>query len=153
MRKESKLPVAFKNPKNEAVASLYWTALLFKKVSKNFLFPFLSSDAQFNILLLLNDNNSKMTQKDLSEKLIVDKSNITGMIDRMEKINLLKRTPHSADNRSYIIQLTNKGKNLANKLEKLYLKKINTALNGLSNDEIEKYININEKIRNGLLSL
>jgi DNA-binding MarR family transcriptional regulator len=153
MNQKSKLPVKFKNQKNEAIASLYWTALLLKKISKNFLSPFLSSDAQFNILILLKDNNSPMTQKDLSEKLIVDKSNITGLIDRMEKLKLLKRTPHKEDSRSYIIQLTPKGLHLATKMDSIYMEKINEVMSQFSEEEIKKYIRFNEKIREGLISL
>ncbi len=153
MSQNSQLPVKFKNQKNEAIASLYWTALLLKKISKTFLSPFLSSDAQFNILILLKDNQSPMTQKDLSEKLIVDKSNITGLIDRMEKLKLLKRTPHREDSRSYIIQLTPKGMNLAKKMDSLYMEKINEVMSHFTEEEIQTYIRLNEKIREGLVAL
>lgn len=150
---DSKLPVPFKNRKNEAIASLYWTALHLRKVSQKFLSPFLSSDAQFNILILLRENLNGITQKDLSKKLVVDKSNITGLIDRMENLNLLKRVSNKEDSRSYIIQLTAKGKKLAEKMETLYLQKVDLVLSQFSEEDIQIYIQLNQKIREGLLFL
>ena len=46
--------------------------------------PELASEAQFNILVLLKEAHKPLTQNDLSRKLLVDKSNITGLLDRLE---------------------------------------------------------------------
>ncbi|MEM7184008.1 MAG: MarR family transcriptional regulator [Spirochaetota bacterium] len=149
----AKLPGDYKNLKNEAIASLYWTGTLLKKVSKRFFSPYISSEAQFNILVLLKDSETLLTQRELSEKLIVDKSNITGMIDRMQSSGLLQRLPHKEDKRSYYIELTEQGRKLAKELDILYLEKINQVMATFSEEEIRQYIGFNEKIRQGLLSL
>lgn len=51
--------------------------------------------------------------KALAEKLFIDNSAITGLIDRMEKEDLLERKTDPTDRRAFQIILTTKGRRLA----------------------------------------
>jgi DNA-binding MarR family transcriptional regulator len=144
---EMDLPIAFENKSHEALMNVWWTANLLRKVSTKFFQESLSSDAQFNILILLKDSPTPLTQKELSQKLLVDKSNITGLLDRLEKQRLIKREAVLGDRRSYHIKLTKQGDELVMKLDKAYQKKVREIMNDLSAKDCDDLIRLTRKIR------
>jgi DNA-binding MarR family transcriptional regulator len=50
-----------------------------------------------------------MTCKELSEKTLVTKGTLTGVLDRLEKKGLIERVPSREDRRCTLIRLTPKG--------------------------------------------
>ena len=50
--------------------------------------------------------------KDLAAKVGVTTGTLTVGIDKLEKMDLLKRVPHEKDRRSYLIELTKKGETI-----------------------------------------
>jgi DNA-binding MarR family transcriptional regulator len=124
---------------------------MLKKISTKIFQPELASEAQFNILVLLKEANKPMTQNDLSRKLLVDKSNITGLLDRLEKQGLLVRTNVEGDRRSYHIELTREGRRVVNKLDKRYTSAVESVMNELSAEEHEILIRLTKKVRSGLV--
>ncbi len=72
----------------------------------------------------------------LSRKLYVTPSNITGVIDRLEKKKLVQRVRSKEDRRVYLISLTDKGKEIAESLPDPLEKKIWKNLDGLDKEEI-----------------
>jgi len=74
------------------------------------------SPSQFNILNLLHLNSDGCTQIELSRLLIMHRSNITGLVDRLEKRELLQRKDNPADRRAYKVLLTAKGRKLIEKI-------------------------------------
>jgi DNA-binding MarR family transcriptional regulator len=92
-----------------------------------------------------------MTQNDLSRKLLVDKSNITGLLDRLEKQGLLIRTNVEGDRRSYHVELTREGKRVVSKLDKRYLSAVESVMGELSADEHLLLISLTKKVRSGLM--
>jgi DNA-binding MarR family transcriptional regulator len=81
----------------------------------------------------------------------VDKSNITGLLDRLEKQGLLVRTNVEGDRRSYHIELTREGKRVVNKLDRRYTSAVESVMNELSQEEHEVLINLTKKVRAGIL--
>lgn len=71
--------------------------------------------AQSFILLALYEKNG-LGVKGLAEQLFLDSSAVTGLIDRMEKENLLERRTDPEDRRAFQINLTTKGRNLAEQI-------------------------------------
>lgn len=63
---------------------------------------------QFDVIVTLGDTNG-MTCKELSEKTLVTKGTLTGVMDRLEAKGLIERIPSRKDRRSIIIRLTEKG--------------------------------------------
>ncbi|MBE9547168.1 MAG: MarR family transcriptional regulator [Proteobacteria bacterium] len=68
--------------------------------------------AQSFILFSLLESDG-LSIKNLAERLNIDSSAITGLVDRLEKESLVERRVDPKDRRSFSIFLTNKGKNLA----------------------------------------
>jgi DNA-binding MarR family transcriptional regulator len=82
-------------------------------------FAFLGKDAphirslgltgsQFDVIATLGDTEG-MTCKELSQKTLVTKGTLTGVLDRLEKKGLIERVPSREDRRSIFIRLTPKG--------------------------------------------
>ncbi|MBW1783502.1 MAG: MarR family transcriptional regulator [Deltaproteobacteria bacterium] len=58
----------------------------------------------------------RQTQTEIAERILKDKTNLTRMLDVMEREALVVRRPHETDRRSYRIYLTPNGKKLKKKL-------------------------------------
>jgi DNA-binding MarR family transcriptional regulator len=65
--------------------------------------------SQFNVLNLLSDYPDGLIQSDLSRKLITHRSNITGLVDRLERRGLVRRQNSKGDRRAYFVTLTSTG--------------------------------------------
>ena len=72
------------------------------------------SVSKFNILLVLKfqGGDAGLSQKAVSDKLIVSDGNITGILDRMEKEKLVLRTQHPKDRRINLVRITLKGSDM-----------------------------------------
>jgi DNA-binding MarR family transcriptional regulator len=67
------------------------------------------SPSQFNVLNLLRLTPDGMSQSDLSRELITHRSNVTGLVDRLEKRGLVERKEVAGDRRAYRVVLTAAG--------------------------------------------
>src|SRR5271157_5418246 len=67
------------------------------------------SPSQFNVLNLLEGNPSGLSQTELGRQLIMHRSNVTGLVDRLEKRRLVKRQDAADDRRAYRVVLTPDG--------------------------------------------
>jgi DNA-binding MarR family transcriptional regulator len=66
---------------------------------------------QLRVLAILRDRRIKMSE--LADYLGLDKSTITGLVDRAERRDLLQRAPNPADGRAVDVFLTTAGAQLA----------------------------------------
>jgi len=64
--------------------------------------------AKFNVLNLLSDQPDGMRASDLARALIVDRSNVTGLIKRMKKDGLLQEVETAHDRRQHVVTLSPK---------------------------------------------
>ena len=133
----------------EAMLNIYYTASCLKKKADEFFREFGLSDVQFNVMMLLSyqaNDGEGLNQGQISKMMLVNRANITSLIDRMEKTNLVKRT--AAEDRRYnIIKLTSKGKGLVEKVDPLYTKEIKRVMSPLSESQQRTLVSMLEKIR------
>ncbi|MDD5448403.1 MAG: MarR family transcriptional regulator [Actinomycetota bacterium] len=73
--------------------------------------------AQFRAIMVLYENGSQ-TLTQLSKSLQRAKCSMTGLVDRLEKKELVGRMRSIEDRRKVLVFLTHKGESLARKLEK-----------------------------------
>ena len=66
---------------------------------------------QLRVLAILRDRRVRMSE--LADYLGLDKSTISGLVDRAEKRGLLQRAPNPADGRATDVFLTGEGRQLA----------------------------------------
>ena len=140
--------VSFADRDHEALMGVWWTGILLKKRAKHFFSNFLSSEVQFNIMMALKYSEKTLTQSELGEQLLVDKSNITGLLDRMEKSGLIRRLSVPGDRRCYHIELTDSGREILEKVEQPYrdyVKKLMATFSAKEIDDINRYMSRLEK--------
>ena len=138
---------------HEAVLNIYYTASQVKKRATDFFKKFCLTDVQFNVLILLEyqaDESGGLTQAKLSDMMLVNRANITSLVDRMEKAGLVIRTNDESDRRSNVVKMTNKGKKIFEKVEPLYIEQVRQVMSPVSIDEQKKIISALEKVRTSL---
>ncbi len=89
----------------EAVMNTLRTAdLLFDRIA-GLLRPLGVSAAGGLVLGLLRDHG-QMSPSALSERLIVTRATVTGLLDSLERRGLVRRTPNADDRRSLLVEIT-----------------------------------------------
>ena len=88
--------------------------------SEAFFQPFGLTSAQFNILNLLGYHEGKMDQAALVDLLLVGKSSISIVLNRIVRDGLIKREEHPKDRRQVVLTLTPKGRALWRKISPRY---------------------------------
>ncbi len=98
------------------------TADLFLRESTRLFRPQGLTAAQFNVLNLLAVPGAErgLSQRELADLLVVDRSNVTGLVDRMETSGWVRRADDPADRRVYRVQLTAAGRKLWQKVAPAY---------------------------------
>lgn len=99
-------------PRYQATLQLLRTADVLWNSSRVLFSRWDLSVSQFNILNLLCAPSQGMSQTELSRALIMNRSNVTGLVDRLEKRGLVQRQPVPEDRRAYKVQLTAAGQSL-----------------------------------------
>jgi DNA-binding MarR family transcriptional regulator len=151
--KELKLKQPLASVNHEALLSLVRTSALMQKLSDRFFSRFGLTDVQFNILMILKEHGSAgLSQQELSEHLIVTKSNVVGLIDRLERSGYVKRMSHPSDRRFNQIVLTPKGTKLELKIEESYFTEFDKMMNALSAPQKKAVIQAMEKIRQYIIN-
>ncbi len=141
------LPMSFEDKAHEALVSLWWTGTLLKKFSRKFFMANGTSEAQFNLLNALKYSPGPLTQNELSQRLLVDKSNITGLIDRMEKAGLIQRDQVPGDRRSYHVTLTELGVEVTDQLDAPYWQVVADLMSSFTQTEHGEIIQLMKKLR------
>lgn len=72
------------------------------------------SEAQFNVLNILASppGGAGLSQREISDILVVDRSNVTGLLDRMEAAGWVRREAVPGDRRAWRVRLTAAGRRL-----------------------------------------
>jgi DNA-binding MarR family transcriptional regulator len=87
----------------------------------------------------------------LSTELRVTPPNITGVVDRLEKKELVKRLASPGDRRKKEIRLTAKGESVYERVRKGYSESIQKSLDALTREEQEILAKLLRKLRNEIV--
>ena len=104
---------------HDLLVALLLVQSLVERRSEAFFQPFGLTGAQFNILNLLSDEG-RMDQAALVDWLLVGKSSISIVLNRMVRDGLVKREEHPKDRRQVVLILTSKGRTLWRKISSSY---------------------------------
>ena len=96
----------------QALLQLLRTADVLWGSSRAFFAQWDLGPSQFNVLNLLSDEHSGLSQIDLGKLLITHRSNVTGLVDRLEAKGLVARREAEGDRRAYRVVLTPAGHKL-----------------------------------------
>lgn len=150
LKDELKFRQEYYTPGHEALLNVYYTATLLKKIAADFFRKFSMTDVQYNAMIMIKYQGAEtdgLTQVELSRMLLVNRGNVTTLIDRMEKGGFVARKPVADDRRYNRIALTEKGNAILDKVEEAYKEKVRHITDRLSMEEQETINRMMERIR------
>ena len=106
------------SPQAGAIYSLICLYSLVERSIVNYLRPYNLSGSQFNALMIIKHigKDKGISQIEIGEKLIVSASNMTRLLDKLNKEKLVERLPQEHDRRVNLIKITNKGSKLLDEI-------------------------------------
>lgn len=127
-----------KNPTGTVLYTIEQTIKEYRKISQKNIAKIVSDMTvdQGLVLLILNEN-SNYSQKDIAGLIFKDNASITRIIELMVKKDYLVRTVNELDRRKFNLEITEKGRNTVELLSPAIKLNRTTALDGLSENEIE----------------
>ncbi|SMC97695.1 transcriptional regulator, MarR family [Sporomusa malonica] len=112
------------------------------------------SKAKFNALIqLFMTGGQGLTQSELGKKLLVSRANITRLIDRLEKEDLVVRKADPADKRVFQLYLTDRATMLMNAFVPIHNQYVHKLMSTLDTDEKKMLISLLDKLKKGLESV
>jgi DNA-binding MarR family transcriptional regulator len=106
----------------------------------------------YHILKVLK-KSGELPMSEISRSVYISKSNMTSIIDKLVEDGLVERLPNKNDRRIIDISLTDKGNDLLRNWRKHSNNEIKMNLSLLSNEDLEKFYESVENIKNILLKI
>lgn len=96
------------------------SALVFDKLSNQLLAPYDLTNSQFKILMVLyHAPGDCVRQADIEERFSMTNPTVTGLVQKLEAKDLVRRIPHPIDGRSKVLTLTEKSLTMKEELLEL----------------------------------
>ena len=125
-------------PRYPALLQLLQTSERVWNGSRVFFMRWDLSPSQFNLLNLLVGEVQGRNQIELSRLLITHRSNVTGLIDRLEARGLLERQATPGDRRAYRVMLTDQGAKLMREILPEYYEESERVWGGMPVARVQK---------------
>ncbi len=137
---------------HEAMLGIFVTASLLAKEAERVLQPSGLTQAQFDILMLLRYQTAdgSADQTTLGRMLVVNRSNVTGLVDRMERDGLVTRTGDPRDRRVKRVRMTPAGARVLARAEPAYAARTREVVAGLALAELTALCRSLEAVRSAL---
>jgi DNA-binding MarR family transcriptional regulator len=125
------------------------TAGAFLRESHRLFRPYGITAAQYNLLNVVAGADHGLSQREISDRLVVDRSNVTGLIDRMEKGGWVKRTDHPEDRRAYRVVITPAGRKIWEDVAPRYAEVIRQLTQDLSERRMAETLAVLQHLERG----
>jgi DNA-binding MarR family transcriptional regulator len=125
---------------HDLLVALLLVQSLLERRSESFFQPFGLTSAQFNILNLLGHGGGRMDQAELVDLLLVGKSSISIVLNRMVRDDLIKREEHPKDRRQVVLILTPKGRALWRKISPRYETSVGKVFGALPASRRQRFL-------------
>ncbi len=121
----------------EVIYSIVLAFNLLNNEMTSYLKDFNLTPAKFNVLMVIQHQGGKdgISQVAISKKLIVTASNMTRLLDKMEREKLIERASQEGDRRVKIIKITEKASKLLDAVWPGYKEKMEELASSLNKDE------------------
>lgn len=125
-------------------------------ISRGYLEPFFRSHGlqlgEFDVLATLRRSGApySLGPTQLFEALMISSGGMTNRLDRLEKSGLIVRAPNPEDRRGTLVSLTEKGRELIDRLVPLHVENEARILSTLSREEQETLSELLGKLLEGL---
>lgn len=94
--------------------------------------------------------DGKLSMSDLIRQVGCAPSNMTAIIQRMERDNLVQTAKNPQDQRENLVCLTEKGKDMRNSLDPVYQEFLQDVFGRLTEEELEVFRSILAKLKNSI---
>lgn len=138
---------------NQTVLKIVRTSEALVKAADRFFKQYGITTTQYDVLVIINYSEGEVSQSDLGANRVVSRSNITGIIDRLERLGYVAREGSAEDRRVKFIKITQKGKDLINKVEDKYFDNLKKVVRFLTTRDKNDLMEIASKIEKGLKEL
>jgi len=135
----------------ECAMNLVFTAELLEKRIASLLLPFDLSPATGLVLSILAESEMPVSPNDIAGRLIISRASVTSLLDSLEKRGFVKRQPHLSDRRMLLIELTDSGRQVANRFRPVVHQHQKVWLNVLNEKEQEQLIEMLQRLQVSLL--
>lgn len=137
---------------NDSLAfNLHRAALLLRRDLIRTLSEFDITPEQWQILLLLWEEEGSVSQKEIVQKLLKDKHAVSRMIQRMEKRGWIYKIVSSTDSRVTLIQITEHGRSIKEEMYKKLSHHVRgEVFNTFSQEEKDSVKDFLKRLRNAL---
>ena len=105
--------------------------------------------AQHEVLVHIHRNRG-LSQKELSERLLVVKSNVSALIKKLEARGLVRRAPDPADSRNNQLSLTPSGEKLVHKSFALQNRVVEAMVAVMTDAELEMIGDVMQRVSDSL---
>jgi MarR family 2-MHQ and catechol resistance regulon transcriptional repressor len=147
------LPISFEDDRHEALIGMWWTATLLRRASRRTFKELGMTEARFNLLRILKYTELPVTQNEIGKKMLVDKANVTSLVDGLEREELVRRKKDPSDRRRYHIELTSDGLVAIDRVDLVYTSKIGSIMKSFTGKEVGEINRLTRKVRAGLAAL
>jgi DNA-binding MarR family transcriptional regulator len=112
---------------------------LVERIMQHYFARFGISGSQWGLLRTLHraeeDGQSRLRLTDLSDRLLIRPPSVTGAVDRLERAGLVARDHATVDQRSKLVGLTPKGRQLIQRVLAVHEQQVAKVLGGLTKRE------------------
>jgi len=149
LQTELNLPHPFTNQAHVAAINIVLTGAYLSKEGDRILRQYGLTDAWFNVLTLLKRQapEGRLRQADLGRMLVVNRSNVTGLVDRMESAGLVRRIPDPDDRRVNYVEMTEAGSAAIDRAEPEYYRRLDEIMVDLDDKDRMRISNLLEAVR------
>ena len=103
------------------------------------------SPAQMHTIEVIGHHKNLM-MRELADRLGITTGTLTVAVDRLEKLSMVKRMPHEHDRRSWLIVLTEKGKQMYEQHNKYHEEFTQEISHDLTDKEIETLYQLMDRV-------
>jgi DNA-binding MarR family transcriptional regulator len=148
---ESQQTRTFQYIEEEAFLNIHRTADVMVQHLLAVLKPYGLSATQYNVLRILRSAGAAgLTCKDIGSRMVTPDPDITRLLDRLEKRNLLTRNRAREDRRFVSIQITPEGLEILKKLDAPVQDLQLDLFRNLGNQQVRELVDLLENVRGGL---
>ena len=150
LQKELKKRGPFDSPEQEAILNVLRTNDQFQNRYGRLFREFGLTASQYNVLRILRGEGKPMPSLEVADRMIQVVPAITGLIDRLEKQELVKRQRCMQDRRVVYVEITARAEALLKKMDKPVSELHKSLIGHLNRRELKELSQLLEKARSSL---
>jgi DNA-binding MarR family transcriptional regulator len=148
LAREIALNRPFRNLAEGALLAYAWTWDRLDELGRGFFARFDLTEAQFNVLMILDDHpDRRFRQHELASLLVVNRASAGNVLERMERKGLIARTQDPEDRRAMRVALTREGKARLDEVKGPYYRLLGRLLAGEDERSLRQVVAFCERLR------